>query len=517
MTPIVELRGVTRRFGPTVALADIDMAVEAGTIHALVGENGAGKSTALGILGGRISPSAGEALLHGEALPHGNPRAARERGLAVIYQELTIVPDLDAAGNVFIGHPLARRGLLAERRMQRAYEELCARFGVAAQPAGMGAGQLSVADQQVVEILRALAFDASVILFDEPTASLGMSERKALLALMKGLREGGKTMIFVSHNLDEVLELADAITVFRNGRRVATAERDRWDKASVVDSMVGEAGAGELAGSLNEELVGDAPTARRSTGREPGKVVLEVRDLRLEGAVEGASFDLREGEILGLGGLVGSGRSTVLRTLAGLTPGARGGVRLGGEEIGIPRSVRAARRHGIALLPEDRKGEGLAPQMSGAVNVLMGDTWAASRFGVVSERKARGIAAAAAREFGFDPERIADPAEQLSGGNQQKLLLARLAHSRPRVMLVDEPTKGIDIRAKEEVLRALERMAGQGMAVVFVSSELEEVALISDRVVVLAEGHQTATLDASATLIGVADILAAAFAAPAGV
>jgi len=506
------LRGVEKRFGPTVALAGIDLEVAANSIHALVGENGAGKSTALGILGGRISPTRGEVELLGRPLPHGRPRAAREAGLAVIYQELTIVPALDAAANVFIGHPISRAGLLAERQMRQAYTELCERAGVARQADSVPVGELSVADQQVIEILRALAFDAKVILFDEPTASLGISEREALLRLMNALRADGKTMVFVSHNLDEVLELADEITVFRNGRKVASAERSGWDKAKVVASMIGEEADLELTSALNDELVdADAAARRPRRSHSLGARVLEVERLTIDGVIEYIDLDLRAGEILGLGGLVGSGRTSVLRALAGLPPKADGTLRIDGQEVRLPRSVRASRRLGIALLPEDRKGQGLALQMSGVTNVLMGDMSQVSTFGVIRERKARDLAAAAAAEFGFDPDRIEEPSERLSGGNQQKLLLARWAHVKPRVLLVDEPTRGIDIGAKEEVLTALRRMAAEGISIVFVSSELEEVALICDRVVVLAEGRAMGELDADRAPIRVSDILARVF------
>ena len=506
------LRGVEKRFGPTVALTGIDLEVAGGSIHALVGENGAGKSTALGILGGRISPTSGEVELLGAPLPHGKPRAAREAGLAVIYQELTIVPALDAAANVFIGHPLSRGGLLAERQMRRAYAELCERAGVARQADGVAVGELSVADQQVIEILRALAFDAQVILFDEPTASLGIAEREALIRLMKSLRADGKTMVFVSHNLDEVLELADEITVFRNGRKVASAERAGWDKGKVVASMIGEAKGLELTSALNDELLeAGEPAARPRREHALGAPVLEVEDLTIDGVIEGIDLTVRAGEILGLGGLVGSGRTSVLRALAGLPPKATGTLRIDGAEVKLPRTVRASRKLGIALLPEDRKGQGLALQMDGATNVLMADMGSISTFGIVRERKAKALAARAAADFGFDPARIGEPSERLSGGNQQKLLLARWAHCKPRVLLVDEPTRGIDIGAKEEVLRALQRMAAEGMSIVVVSSELEEVALISDRVVVLAEGRAMGELDAEEAPIHVSDILGKVF------
>jgi ABC-type sugar transport system ATPase subunit len=509
---VAALRGVGKTFGATVALDDVDLEIRDGTIHALVGENGAGKSTALGILAGRISATVGSVELFGEETRPGNPRAARESGLAAIYQELTIVPDLDAAANVFIGQPMARGGILSKRRMQRAYEGLCAQIGVPSRPAGVVARTMSVAEQQVLEILRALAVDARVILFDEPTASLGISERQALMGLLKKLRADGKTMVFVTHNLDEVMEIADTITVFRNGRRVASAPRSEWTKAKVVDTMIGEGASHDLVESLRDELLDTVEAPSSSREKHLGRPVLEVADLTVPGVIEGISIQVREGEILGLGGLVGSGRTSILRALAGLTPRARGRLLIDGAEKKLPHSVRAARHLGLALLPEDRKGQGLALEMSGAVNVLMADPRAATSFGFIRRRRARELAGDAAQEFGFDRARIDELAGRFSGGNQQKILLARWAHSSPRVLLVDEPTRGIDIGAKEEVMRALERMASEGMAIVFVSSELEEVALISDRVVVIAEGKQVAELESGDSPIRASDILKTAFA-----
>ena len=504
------LVGVTKQFGVNRALFEVDLAVRQGTIHALVGENGAGKSTALGILAGRLAPTSGEVQLFGQPLADANPRAAREAGLAAIYQELTIVPELDAASNVYIGHPLSRRGLISTRRMREGYVALCEQAGVVPQPSGAPAGLLSVADQQIIEILRALVFDARLILFDEPTASLGILERGSLLRLMRQLRSNGKTMVFVSHNLDEVLDIADAITVFRNGRHVATAERSAWDKRRVVRSMIGDAKEMRFTSALDAELMDAQPVQRspRRTNREPA---LEVEQLTVPGAVTDISFTVHQGEILGVGGLVGAGRTSILRALAGIALRPTGHMRIRGRSVQWPRSAHRARSYGIALLPEDRKAQGLALQMSGSANVLMADPRAATRFGVVSEKRGRRLACAAAEPFGFDVRRIGEPAGNLSGGNQQKLLLARWGHCRPDVLLVDEPTRGIDIAAKDEVLSALDRMAGEGMAILFVSSELEEVALMSDRVMVLAEGREVATLDAQPSGIRVADILDKAF------
>ena len=493
-TPAAAYRGVSKTFGAVTALSDITLTIEQGTIHALVGENGAGKSTALGILAGRLAPTTGTVELFGRRLPLLQPRESRRLGAAAIYQELTIAPALSAEANVFVGQPMSRFGLLSTGRMRRRYEQLCEQLGVPPVPPGRPAGGLSVADQQLLEIVRAMASDARLILFDEPTASLGRSERDALLRLLRQMRADGRTIVFVSHNLDEVLQVADTITVFRGGRLVRTTPRSEITKREVVRSMLGDEADLSLVRSLQGEAAhGVAGRARASS--PAGAPVLGVDGLTLPGALEGVHFEVRAGEILGLGGLVGSGRTSILRALAGLEPRAGGRMVLRGQEVRWPRSVRRARSYGIALAPEDRKTQGLALEMSAAVNVVMSDLRQVATLGWISGPRLRAKARDAVTPFGFDPRRVGERAGRLSGGNQQKLLLGRWKHAEPAVLLVDEPTRGIDIGAKEEVLSALEEMASHGLAIIIVSSELEELVVVSDRVVVLAEGRCTGQLD----------------------
>ena len=349
-----EYRGVSKRFGATQALAEIDLTIETGTIHALVGENGAGKSTALGILAGRLAPSAGEIVLFGANVTAIHPREARRLGLAAIYQELTIVPELSAEANVFVGQPVARLGFLSQRRMRKRYEELCEQLGVPAAAPGTPAGSLSVADQQLLEIMRAMAFDAKLILFDEPTASLGIPERKALVTLMNQMRADGRTIVFVSHNIDEVLEVADTITVFRTGRLVITMPRGNATKHDVVHHMLGEDADLRLLRSLEDGIV-EAPAPRRAAPAKTEPPILKVQELTLPGLLQDISFEIRAGEILGLGGLVG------VRTDRDPSIGRRARAAVfgayvdRGEEVPWPTSVRRARSYGIALAPEDRK------------------------------------------------------------------------------------------------------------------------------------------------------------------
>lgn len=505
----VTYRGISKRYAAVQALAAVDLDLEAGRVHAFVGENGAGKSTCLGVLAGRIAPTTGEVRVRGEDFRQGDPRAARKAGVVAIYQELTIVPALSAQANVFLGHPLARTGVLRERAMRTRYLALCQEVGVEAVPDRVPAGTLSIAEQQILEIMRALVADAQVILFDEPTASLALHERTALLQLMDRLRRSGITVVFVSHNLDEVLEIADTVTVFREGLITARAERQAWDKGRIVKEMLGDKVDGRLMHGLLEDK--PAPVSSRRRPTTAGEPLVRVEGLTVPGTLYGVDLEISGGEILGIGGLVGSGRTTTLRALAGLEPGAKGALWVDGTRRRVPRSVREARRLGVALIPEDRKGQGLVPQMDAMNNVALGNLGRVSRWGVLSRRRMAASAGAAATQFGFDSARIGELSANLSGGNQQKLLLARWRLNPPRVLLADEPTRGIDIGAKAEIMAALERMAEDGLGIVVVSSELEEVCAISDRVTVLTEGNHAATLDCEEAAITPKRIMSAAF------
>lgn len=492
----VSCTGVTKEYGATRALSGVDVTVLTGTIHALVGENGAGKSTLLGILAGRVVPSGGHIEILGDDAPLGNPRAARHRGVVAIYQELTIVPALSACANVFLGQTTSRMGVLSERVMKHRFAQLCEMLGVRIDP-DISAGRLSVADQQLLEIMRAVQADARLILFDEPTASLAESEREALFRLMNDLRNHGVTMILVSHNLDEVLSISDAITVFRNGTVQDSRPTRTWNKATLIEAMLGETKVWEHTPRMRQVHVGEPLVA--------------VTGLCVEGALVDVNIDVSPGEIVGIAGLVGSGRTTLLRALAGLESSATGHLRIDGMPVSWPHTVRAARKLGIALVPEDRKSQGLVLGASAAENIILGNMAGASRWGVISQRRMRSSAQAAAEEFGFDSAKIDQLARNLSGGNQQKALLARWKYCPPRLLLADEPTRGIDIGAKLEIIETLRNFADSGVAIVVVSSEIEEVISVADRIFVLAEGRVTASLDAADRKLTVENILHHAF------
>jgi ABC-type sugar transport system ATPase subunit len=489
--PALNLVGVTRSFGATKALKGIDLEVARGTVHALVGENGAGKSTCLGIIAGRIQQDSGDLEVFGKPLEHNNPRRARSAGIVSVYQELTIVPELTSQANVFLGQTVASTGVTQDRAMKRRYRALCEELGVACH-ADVKAGRLSVADQQLLEIMRALISEPDIVLLDEPTASLAPHEREVLLRLMRDLRDRGITIVFVSHNLDEVLEISDRITVFREGQIAREAGRGEVTKDHIVKAMLGRA--------LDER-----PEPRRF--RRGKETRLRVEHLTVPGAVSDISFDLAPGEILGIGGLVGSGRTTILRALAGASPTATGRFWMDGKEHRWPRSPRMGRKLGITLLPEDRKTEGLVGALSGAENIVLADLKSPSNHGLLFQSQIRGSGLKAAQGFGIDTSRLSQPASNLSGGNQQKLLLARCAHSNPSVLLADEPTRGIDVGAKQEILAHLQRLADGGMSIVIVSSELEEVVAASNRILVLAEGEMVATLESTETGVDEHDIL----------
>lgn len=489
--PAVCVREVSRTFGTTRALTKVSLDLAAGSVHAFVGQNGAGKSTLLGILAGRVPPSEGQVDVFGRPLALGDPRSARAAGVVAIYQELTIVPALSACENVFVGQWRSRFGVVTERAMRERFLALCRRLDLRIDP-DAPAGLLSIADQQMLEILRALETDARIILLDEPTAALPPSERDALFGRLRELRADGVTMVLVSHNLDEILDIADHVSVFRDGRLVRTAPVAEWTKRSLVTAMLGHAPPEH---AICSRTVRTGPLLRAEGITVPGKI-------------EDVSIDIAAGEILGIGGLMGAGRTTLLRALVGLEEVAAGRLWIDGAETRWPRNPAQALALGIALIPEDRKRHGLVGVMSAQDNIVMTNLGALARFGLLAGRQIEQRAARLARDYGLDPRRLNSPAATLSGGNQQKAILARWQHRLPRVLLADEPTRGIDVGAKEDVLGRLRTLADGGLSVVLVSSELGEVANLSDRILVLAAGRTAGVLPANAD---VAAILHAAF------
>jgi ABC-type sugar transport system ATPase subunit len=497
-TLAVDAKNVVMRFGAAVALRGIDFQSETGKIHALVGANGAGKSTFLGIIAGRLRPTLGDVAIFGRPYDFGSPRHARQLGIAAIYQELTIVSAMSTQANVFLGQSIARAGLLAQRQMRDEFLFLCKRFGVSIPP-DIAAGRLAIADQQMLEIMRGVRSGARLLLFDEPTASLAPPECEALFRTMRELRGEGVTMLFVSHKLQEVLEIADVVTVFRDGRVAVHGPRPQWNKNELVRAMIGR------------DLRTEAPRRKATFSAATDQPILSVRSLSIPGVLHGIHLDIRRGEIVGLGGLVGSGRTSLLRSLAGLEPHSRGELLIEGKKVGWPQTPAHALAAGISLVPEDRKTQGLVLSMTAASNIIMTDFSLVSKLGVLSAKAVARRTREVAQRFGFDETRLSSLVRNLSGGNQQKVLLSKWGYRQPKVLLVDEPTRGIDIGAKQEILSTLRQMADGGLGILIVSSELEEVVTACNRVLVLAEGRIVAGLDQSISPVRVEDILRAVF------
>lgn len=494
--PAVRVSGLHKWFGATHALRDVSLTVERATIHSLVGENGAGKSTMLGVLAGRVRASSGRVELFGSPSPAGDPYAARRIGIAAIYQELTVVPAMSAAANAFLGRPVARAGWLVEGAMRARFAALASELGVSIDP-NVAAGELSIADQQLVEIIRALQADARIMLFDEPTASLAATQRAGLHALMRRLQRRGVTMIFVSHDLDEVLSLSDQVTVFRDGEVTETRPAREWTRTELVRSMAGSVPA--------------SPPRATADPATTGEVVLRLDGLTVPGVLHGIDLELRAGEIVGVAGLVGSGRTALLRALAGLTPTARGQLWVAGNAGRIPHTVPKARARGIAIVPEDRKGQGLVPALSAARNIALADLGAVAAAGWVRRRALAARATEAAARFSLDPRRITEPVRNLSGGNQQKALLSRWVYARPAVLLADEPTRGIDVGAKAAIMAALRTYVAGGTVVLTVSSDFDELIAHCDRIVVLARGRIVAEYRPAESPVSENDLISAAF------
>ncbi len=476
-TDDLECVDISKTYGRTQVLAPTTMTFGAGAVHALVGANGAGKSTLLGTLSGRVKPSSGQMQFRGAELSFGNPRKIRRQGIAAVYQELEIIPGISAVANVFLGTERSRGWMLSERAMRVEYLTLCRRLQVEIDP-GVRAGNLSVAQQQSLEIMRALRAQARVLLFDEPTASLALPERRTLLAVIRQLAESGMTIAFVSHQLDEVLQISDTVTVLRNGDVVAKGAGAEFTKERLIHEM-----AGGAALAANAELEADRD---RATVREGD--AFQIIGLQLPARVDNVSLTVAPGEVVGLAGLVGAGRSSILRSLAGAEPAAQGQVKMGDAATSVPRSVRAARKLGIVLLPEERKTEGLVGERSVEDNISLSSYGDASRWGFVSARRQRVISDTWRTRVHLTAFRPGVRARMLSGGNQQKVLLARVLQVHPRLLLADEPTRGVDVAAKEQVLATLRTFADDGGAVIMTSSEIEEVLSVSDRIYVIHAG-----------------------------
>jgi rhamnose transport system ATP-binding protein len=490
----VELADVSKHFGAVRALDGVSLSIARGSIHALVGENGAGKSTLGKIVAGVLAPDAGRLLLDGEEVTLRSPREALVRGVAVIAQEVNVVAQLSVEENVFLGAEPRAGGFVARRALRRRYEQLAETAGFHL-PATAAAGRLAPAEQQKVEILRALSRDAELIVMDEPTASLGAEETAQLHEIIRSLARAGRTVLLVSHFLREVLALADDVTVLRDGRVVRTSAAAGESEDSLIHAMLGRA------------LTAAFPAKRAAS--EDAPAVLTVRDLHAP-RVEGVSFSVRAGEIVALAGLVGAGRTELARALFGAERLSAGTVELasGDELSGGPR---ARLRAGLAMIPESRNEDGLLLGRSVTENVSLASLGGVSRYGFVRRGAERRRTRATLDRWMVRADSPSSRASSLSGGNQQKLLFARVLLCGPKVLIADEPTRGVDVGAKRAIYDLLVELAGEGLGVLLITSELEEVLGLAHRVLVMRAGRIAGEL--AGEQMTESAVLAAAFAA----
>jgi ribose transport system ATP-binding protein len=472
---LLVMRGIGKRFAGVTALSNVSLAARPGEVLALMGENGAGKSTLMKILGGVQPPDGGEIRIAGRPVTFAGVGDARKCGIVLIHQELMLAPNLDIAANVFLGNERTRNWLapLGRGATHEATAKLLARVGLDCPPTTL-VGSLSVGQRQMVEIARALSVSARLIVMDEPTASLSADESQRLFAIIRQLRADGVAIIYISHRMEEVLELSDRIAVLRDGRNAGELARAEATTDKIVALMVGR----ELSGGYFP-LRPDPPPGGRQT-------LLEVQDLLVPGAPAGISFNVRRGEVLGFAGLVGAGRTELAQTIFGVTPARGGTMTLDGRAF-VPRRPRDAIDRGVYLAPEDRKRHGLVLPMSVAENTSLPDVGQYNRWGWLDRRTERRVAQAEVTRMSTKTPSLETPVASLSGGNQQKVVLGKWLAMRPRLLILDEPTRGIDVGARAEIYRHVAALADEGIAILMISSDMEEVMGLSDRVAVMRE------------------------------
>lgn len=469
--PILEMVGITKRFPGVLALDSVDFRLMYSEVHAIVGENGAGKSTLIKVLAGAHQKDAGTVYLDGRPVSISSPADAARLGISVIYQEFTLVPAMTVAENILLSAlPVRRGGMLDKGAIASCAKKVLDDLGVDI-PVTATVRSLRVAEQQIVEIAKALSRKARIIVMDEPTAALSEMEVARLFSVIHSMVEQGVSIIYISHKLDEVFRIADTITVLRDGRRVSTTPTSLLTKERIVHEMVGR----DLGNMFPKEKVA------------PGDVVLEVKDLRLAGGSSPISFSVRAGEIVGVVGLMGAGQIRLARALFGLERIAGGEVKIRGKAANL-RSPLSAVHAGIGLVTENRKEEGLVLALSVAKNITLSSLDHVSTLGVVSQKKERTVVNEKVAELGIKTPSIHQLVRNLSGGNQQKVVLAKWLTVDPDVIVLCEPTRGIDVGAKVEIYRLMGLMASQGKAILLISSEVPEVVAMSDRVLVMHSG-----------------------------
>ncbi|MDQ4058761.1 MAG: sugar ABC transporter ATP-binding protein [Actinomycetota bacterium] len=478
---LLRAEGIVKAFPGVKAVNDADFEVRRASVHALVGENGAGKSTLAKIIAGFLQPDGGRLLLDGRDVVFPSPRAALDAGIAMVYQEFTLLPHLSVADNIFLGHEPCSRGVINENEMRSRSGQLLAELGMPGIDPTEPARRLSVAQHQIVEIAKALAYDARLLLMDEPSAVLGGGELQHLYEVIERLVARGVAIVYISHRLAEIEAVADDATVMRDGSVAWTGRAKRTTRADMVRHMVGR--------SLDETF-----PARTGT---MGDVVLQVDGLMLPGTEpDGISFKVRAGEILGVAGMVGSGRSRMARALLGLEPAPSGSIRV--KDRVLERSTpRRAAATGLVLIPEDRKGAGLILDFGVAENVSLPSLEDVSSNGIISMNAEEDMAERSIVELSIRASAPRQRAAQLSGGNQQKVVLGKWLETEPSVLVLDEPLRGVDVGAKAEIYQLIRRLADEGAAMVLISSELPEIIALADRVMVMRNGRVAGEIDGS--------------------
>lgn len=484
MTTFFEARDVSRRYGATRALDGVDFAIHAGSVNVLIGENGAGKSTLMKIVAGVERPDGGRLLLDGTEVRFDSVRAASDAGIAIVHQELNLCPNLTVRENIFLGRNVRRAGLIDDAAERERTAELIARFGQTFTPDTLLA-ELRIGQQQIVEIARTLLHDVRILILDEPTSALSQAEVDTLFALIRELKERGVAIVYISHRLDELLRIGDHFTVLRDGRQVASAEAANVSLDWIIDRMLGDA---------------RQPAAERRECRA-GATVLDVRDVSVPKAgggylVDGVSAAFRAGEVCAVYGLLGSGRTELFEAIAGVRRDGSGSIRVGGRELGRETTARRARR-GLRLVSEDRQREGLFANLSVAENLGISSLAAFAAAGILRNDYEESEVTRMATRLGVKSAGLAASVTSLSGGNQQKVVLGRAMLPGPKVLLIDEPGRGVDIGARTAIFEQLRALAEADTAVVFATSDLHEALTAADRILVLARGRLSADLRAA--------------------
>ena len=476
---ILEIEGIRKEFPGVVALDDVRCRLRRGTVHALMCENGAGKSTLMKIIAGIYTPDQGTIRLNGEDVSFTGPLDALERGIAMIHQELALMPYMTVAENIWIRRePVNRIGIIDHGRMFAMTQDLFDRLGIRIDPRAE-VRLLTVAQRQMVEIAKAVSHESEVLIMDEPTSALTETEVEHLFRIIRDLKARGIGIVYITHKMNELFEIADEFSVFRDGTYVGTHASSEVTRDDIIRMMVGR------------EITEMFPKQEA----EIGDVILSVEGLTVEGTFHDISFDLRKGEILGVAGLVGSGRSNVAEALFGVVPATSGKIRIDGTEVAVTTPLQAM-RHGMAFLTEDRKDTGCFLQLSILENMQMAmlcDNMV--RRGFVEQGRINDLCDGMSKTLRVKTPNMEERIENLSGGNQQKVLIARWLLTNPRILILDEPTRGIDVGAKAEIHRLISRLAAQGLAVIMISSELPEILGMSDRIMVMHEGHMTGILN----------------------